>query len=269
MRCPLCKSTKCILTDNDFDYRCLNCNHEGYWGREELDGRTPVKNQEEEDNSFHVSKAEAYVIQDENLFPRNGKETIYLEEVRKVVEKLRSTEYFGDADESFFVDDELAPPRGTEEYRQWYEHCMAKGWYNIIGESPSPDELEDENENDEPHVSVYACTVMAKKGDCFYNAPGTSDSLVEIDGAEYIPIEAWEEATGKDRPTVCPNFFCKAETKNDKQILGAHVLIDYQEEDISDGQICYIIPLCKSCNSSKINKDIMLKRDIPIIELEW
>lgn len=220
----------------------------------------------EEDESFHVSHAEAYVIQDENLFPRNNGGHIYLEDVRKVVEELRKTDYFGDADESFFIDDNSAPPRGTEEYRQWYEYNMAKGYYNILGCSPSPEELE---EDDEPHVAIYVRKGTAEKGDFFYNAPGTSDSIVEIDGEEYYPIDAWEEATGEDRPSSCPNHFCKAKTKNDKLIVGAHVISEYQEEDISDGQTCYIIPLCKSCNSSGIDKDIKLKRDIPIIELVW
>ena len=92
----------------------------------------------EEDESFHVSHAEAYVIQDENLFPRNGKEPITLEEARKAVERLRKTDYFGNVDESFFIDDVSAPPRYTEEYRQWWEYQEAKGHYNLLGNSPSP-----------------------------------------------------------------------------------------------------------------------------------
>lgn len=135
MRCPLCKSTKCILTDNEFDYKCLNCGHEAYWGREELEGRTPPKfSEEEDDEPPHITHAAAYL----SLDPKYA-HIKYIEDAEELVKKLRKTDYFGDADESFFVDDESAPPRGTEEYRQWYEYCMAKGWYNVIGESPCPE----------------------------------------------------------------------------------------------------------------------------------
>lgn len=264
MKCPLCKSTKCILTDNEFDYKCLNCNHEGYFGQEELEGKTPPKfSEDEDDEPFHVSHAEFEVLSDPDY---NGKYQIGTKELERLIRRLRNKRYFGDVDDSFFEDDVSAPSRGTEEYRQWYEYNMAKGYYNILGSSPSPEELE---EDDEPQIAIYVRKGTAEKGDCFYNAPGTSDSIVEIDGEEYYPIDAWEEATGEDRPSSCPNHFCKAKTKNDKLIVGAHVISEYQEEDISDGQTCYIISLCKSCNSSGIDKDIILKRDIPIIELVW
>lgn len=217
-----------------------------------------------DDELFHVSHAEFEVLSDPAY---KGKYQIGTKELTQLIRRLRNKGYFGNEDDSFFEDDVTAPTRGTEEYRQWYEYNMAKGNYDILGNSPSPERLEEED--DEPHIALYVGNDTAKKGDCFYNAAGTSDSLVEIDGEEYIPIEAWEEATGKDRPTACPNHFCKAKTKNDKEIVGAHVIREYQEEAIVEGQTCYIIPLCKSCNSSGVDKDIMLTRDVPIIELEW
>ena len=80
--------------------------------------RYEKENENYEDGPFHVSYAEARVMMDPEYFPQDSEEPIDIDAVAAVVEKLKNTDYFGEVDESYFIDDTSAPERYTDAYRQ-------------------------------------------------------------------------------------------------------------------------------------------------------
>ena len=122
--------------------------------------------------------------------------------------------------------------------------------------------------------------VIFHKDTWLYNAQGTSGDRVVIlrDGYEpREPLEAWndEVLNLEDGLTfllqdTCPNFFCdKHDEPGEHDIVGAHVLLSPAEHDIRTGEEVFLIPLCRSCNSSGPDKDIYLTRDTPALRLIW
>ena len=59
-------------------------------------------------------------------------------------------------------------------------------------------------------------------------------------------IEKWEKATGRKRPSICPD--CGVEVHGNNIMVGAHVM----RRD-RDSKKVYLTPTCKSCNSKGVS----------------
>ena len=105
----------------------------------------------------------------------------------------------------------------------------------------------------------------------FYNAKDTTGDRIYIDNNEYDGsfIDYWCEKTGKESNTHirCMNKFCMNVEVND--IVGAHVVCNKDDVQLSEGDKFYIIPLCKKCNHHTNTSAMMLDHSIKAPILIW
>ena len=101
-----------------------------------------------------------------------------------------------------------------------------------------------------------------------YEAHGTSDSVVLVNGVETSPIKAWANLVNSGyTPKTCPH--CGRNVDDDPGLImvGAHVLDINKSENIKHGESCYIIPLCNSCNSTDLPRGFSLRRDVKALQV--
>jgi hypothetical protein len=114
-----------------------------------------------------------------------------------------------------------------------------------------------------------------KKGSRLYNAIGTSNDKIVYRGKEYTPsmVHTWETLSGQSKEQigeVCVNQNCVARTyEMKKDLVGAHVTTADLGRNIQSGDIVYLIPLCRSCNSTRKRLDIILRCDVLSPAMEW
>ena len=125
----------------------------------------------------------------------------------------------------------------------------------------------------ESKIYESGSVVSFPKGRRFYNAIGTiGDRVVVMNNSDKIKpkelLEAWQEETQCSLPSVCPNKHCTG--KNDRfYLVGAHVLTSPATSKIQNGDIVYIVPICRSCNSSEAQKEIELIEEVKGLCLVW
>lgn len=105
-----------------------------------------------------------------------------------------------------------------------------------------------------------------------YNAMGSSEDRVIYDNVEYdsTMVNAWEVLTGSSKEQIgnkCCNKFCESENPDD--LVGAHVVLSKPTQKLQPNEEFYIVPLCRSCNSSGPNKKIELRCRVKAARLCW
>lgn len=105
-----------------------------------------------------------------------------------------------------------------------------------------------------------------------YNAIGSSGDKVIYEGTEYdsTMIDAWEALTGVSRKQIgglCCNKYCNL--KNRKDLVGAHVVLSQPVQALQPNEEFYIVPLCRSCNSSGPQKQIKLNCAVKAPRMRW
>lgn len=105
-----------------------------------------------------------------------------------------------------------------------------------------------------------------------YNAVGTSGDKVIFEGNKYDTsmVSTWETISGSSITQIgskCVNSCCNS--TNPYDLVGAHVVMDPGKQNIDHGDIFYLIPLCRGCNSSGAAKKIVLRCNVAVPILQW
>lgn len=105
-----------------------------------------------------------------------------------------------------------------------------------------------------------------------YNAIGSSGDKVIYEGVEYdsTMINAWEALTGSSTKQIdyqCCNNNCTSGDPSD--LVGAHVVLSPPVQALQPNEEFYIVPLCRSCNSSGSRKNIQLRCQVRAARLCW
>ena len=114
-----------------------------------------------------------------------------------------------------------------------------------------------------------------KQGSRLYNATGTSHDNIIYNGVEYDPtmIDTWAIFTGQSKEqigNICVNQNCVASTNIKKRdLVGAHVTVEDLGRDVQSGDVVYLIPLCRSCNSTGRGLNIVLRCDVRSPAMKW
>ncbi len=129
-----------------------------------------------------------------------------------------------------------------------------------------------EKENNMGLKSEYVEVNELGQGLPLYNAIGSSGDKVIYEGVEYNStiINAWEVLTGSSREQIgnrCCNAFCTSGNPSD--LVGAHVVLSQPVQVLQPNEEFYIVPLCRSCNSSGLGKNIQLRCAVKAARLRW
>lgn len=129
-----------------------------------------------------------------------------------------------------------------------------------------------EKENNMGLKSEYVEVNELGQGLPLYNAIGSSGDKVIYEGVEYNStiINAWEVLTGSSREQIgnrCCNAFCTSGNPSD--LVGAHVVLSQPVQVLQPNEEFYIVPLCRSCNSSGLGKNIQLRCQVSAARLRW
>lgn len=120
--------------------------------------------------------------------------------------------------------------------------------------------------------SMYVEVEMLGYGLPLYNAIGSSGDKIIYNGKEYdsTMINAWEVLTGSSRVQIggkCCNKHCTSSEPDD--LVGAHVVLSQPTQALQPNEEFYIVPLCRSCNSSKLKQRIELRCDVKAARMRW
>lgn len=105
-----------------------------------------------------------------------------------------------------------------------------------------------------------------------YNAIGSSGDKIIYNREEYdsTMINAWEVLTGSSTVQIggkCCNKHCTSSKPDD--LVGAHVVLSRPTQALQPNEKFYIVPLCRSCNSSKLKQRIELRCDVKAARMRW
>ncbi|MBR3723610.1 MAG: hypothetical protein IKN12_12755 [Selenomonadaceae bacterium] len=104
------------------------------------------------------------------------------------------------------------------------------------------------------------------EGTKLYNAPKTTDDVVESeDGNYHNMIRLWEKATGET--AYCKNKNCNG-SGDVEDIVGGH-FVTKPVYKLKKGDKVYIVPSCKSCNHPTNKDPFVLCEDTKAVVVKW
>lgn len=130
----------------------------------------------------------------------------------------------------------------------------------------------------ESQLNISSPIVTIKANTPLYNAVGTADDVIEINGKvqRVSNIQIWHELTKQPIPTMCENQNCVSTASpsgNPFSLVGAHVVL-YDPYDLAinnpprkvrAGDKFFLVPICGSCNHTK--KAIVFDHDVTAVVL--
>ena len=101
----------------------------------------------------------------------------------------------------------------------------------------------------ESRLNIKSPILTIKANTPIYNAHGTTDDEIEINGQIQRSITnkaLWQKVTGEALPLTCENQHCAMTSPHN--IVGAHMVWDSNKIHTRVGNTFYLVPICNGCN---------------------